>query len=125
MKSYRSTSRTVSLRRQYLRAYIAGGGRYNSSTQEIYGGDWIIHTPGGPITREQGASICGRPWFSPDGTRIYDGCGNVWNGSTNSAIDGTLLTTLNGVSAVNGLSISPVLNKVAVIPQNGQFSVDD
>ncbi|HTU48323.1 MAG TPA: tectonin domain-containing protein [Bryobacteraceae bacterium] len=67
-------------------------------------------------------SICSPVWFSPDGARIYDGCGTVFASSPNSAQGSYYVGSLTGMSQVQSLDTSATMNQVAAIPSaSGSF----
>lgn len=67
-------------------------------------------------------SICGPLWFSPDGARIYDGCGTVFDSSPNSTSGSYYVGSLAGMSHVQSLDTSASTNRVAAIPSaTGSF----
>lgn len=67
-------------------------------------------------------AICGPLWFSPDGSRIYDGCGTVFDSSPNSTQGSYYVGSLAGMSGVQSLDSSAPLNRVAAVPSaSGSF----
>jgi uncharacterized repeat protein (TIGR01451 family) len=59
---------------------------------------------------------CGPVWFSPDGDRIYTGCGTVYRASAQQSQDMVYWSSLPGTTSVGGLSESAALDKIAAIP---------
>jgi len=114
--------------------FYGTGGRFNAAVNTIYGTRdgtspndierYDIST--GPITVQSDSiyhgdfPVCGPVFFSPDGLRIYDGCGTVFRASTDSTLDMRYVTTLAGATALQSLTESAQLHSVALIP--GSFS---
>jgi hypothetical protein len=112
--------------------FYGSGGKYNSYTNAIYGtrdgispndierytitnGIFSIQTDS-PYHGDYAA--CGEVWFSPDLTRIYNGCGTVYRASTDPARDMTYLATFPGLNGIKHLSTSAARQRVALITGN-------
>ena len=65
--------------------------------------------------------ICSDLWFSPYGTRIYDGCATVYLSSSDTTKDMTYVTSFQGLEGIQSLSTSSSLGQVALIPSSSQF----
>ncbi len=61
--------------------------------------------------------LCGDNWFSSDGTRIYNGCGNVFHASSNPNTDMTFLGPIPGLTNIQSLAISNAIQRIAAIPE--------
>ena len=106
-------------------------GRLNTAVNAIYGTfsddirKYDIST--GPITKQTaslyrwGSPACWPVFFSPDGGRIYTGCGTVFQASTDASLDMRYVTTLTGVS-IRSLTESAAINRVALIQGAPNFS---
>lgn len=75
-------------------------GPVTSQTDSVYHGDYCVF---GPV------------WFSPDGARIYTGCGTVFRASTDPKLDMYYMTSMKGVSSIGSLSESAALKRVALL----------
>jgi hypothetical protein len=109
--------------------FYGSGGRYNSYTNAIYGtrdgispNDIERYTITNGIFSSQTDSpyhgdyaACGEVWFSPDLTRIYNGCGTVYRASTDPTRDMTYVATLPGLNGIKHLSTSAGRKRVALI----------
>lgn len=82
--------------------------RYDTSTGPITG-----HTDS-PYHGDY--NFCGGIWYSPDGNRIYTGCGSVARYSTDPQQDMTFLAYLPGVGQIRSLVESAPAGKIALIP---------
>jgi hypothetical protein len=103
------------------------GGRLHPSGKAIYGtlnGATVIEkydVSSGPATgptsgqNPTNTPICGKTWFSPDGARIYDGCGTVFRHSDDPASDMTYITSLAGMSSIASLTEWVAAKRVAAI----------
>jgi len=69
--------------------------------------------------------VCGGVWFSPDGSRVYTGCGTAFQALPQNPVnpgnvamndDGVYWTTLSGAPQVRSLSESAAAGRVAVVP---------
>jgi uncharacterized protein (TIGR03437 family) len=84
----------------------------------------------GPITRQSDSPyhgdycINGPLWFSPDGGRIYTGCGTVFHASTDPNLDRYYLSSLPAVSSVQTLAESSAIHKIALVPRVPSYSTD-
>ncbi len=112
---------------------IGTGGKFNSQAEGLYlTTDGFISpntllrydTSGGalaPVTTSPHHGefyICGNVWFSPDGSRVYTGCGSVLSASTDAATDRTYVTSFSNLPRVQALDESAALKRVAVAPPN-------
>jgi uncharacterized protein (TIGR03437 family) len=110
--------------------FYGSGGRFNATVNAIYGTrdgispndieEYTIST--GPITRQFDSPyhgdycIFGPIWFSPDGTRIYTGCGTVFHASQDPNLDMYYLSSLTGVASIGSLTESASIRTLALIP---------
>jgi uncharacterized protein (TIGR03437 family) len=110
--------------------FYGSRGRLNAAVNAVYGTrdglspndieEYDIST--GPITRQFDSPyhgdycIFGPVWFSPDGNRIYTGCGTVFRASKDPKLDMYYTSTLAGVSSVGSLAESAAIRKLALIP---------
>ena len=113
------------------------GGRLNTAVNAIYGaseyGDELAeyNISTGLITGFQTSSyaieypICAPIWFSPDGSRVYTGCGTVFHASTNSALDLRYETSFAGTSNIASLSQSTPLSMVATVQSAAIYQGND
>jgi hypothetical protein len=106
------------------------GGRLHPSGKAIYGTrdglspndieKYDVST--GPVAGQTDSpyhgdyAACGKTWFSPDGTRIYNGCATVYRHSDDPALEMTHITTMAGLSSIASLTESAAAKKVAAIP---------
>jgi hypothetical protein len=123
----------------YINSYYFKGARFNTTVRAIYGtqdgltpNDVVkIEAPSGPMTVQTESiyhgdyPVCGPTFFSPDGNRIYTGCGSVFQASTDPSLDmhyyGSLSGFsgsywLQGASRIRSLAESAALRRIAVIP---------
>jgi WD40 repeat protein len=107
----------------------ATGARLNTAVNAIYGTrdgtspndieEYDIST--GPITKQFDSPyhgdycIFGPVWFSPDGSRIYTGCGTVFHASKNPQLDMYYMSSLQGVSSIGAFAESAAINRFALI----------
>lgn len=107
----------------------ATGARMNTSVNAIYGTrdgtspndieEYDIST--GPITKQFDSPyhgdycIFGPVWFSPNGTRIYTGCGTVFRASKDPKLDMYYMTSLVGVSSIGAFAESAAIDRFALI----------
>ncbi|HEX5226484.1 MAG TPA: hypothetical protein VFW44_02190 [Bryobacteraceae bacterium] len=105
------------------------GERLNTAVNAIYGTrdgtspndveEYDIST--GPITRQFDSPyhgdfcIFGPVWFSPDGSRVYTGCGTIFHASKDPNLDMYYLSTLTGVSSIGAFAESSALHEFALI----------
>ncbi len=61
-------------------------------------------------------AICGPVWFSPDGVRIYTGCGTIFRASSDPTQDMRYLSSFNGVNRINALAEAG--GRIALIPES-------
>lgn len=110
-------------------AFFAGIGRLHPSGQAIYSTrdgtspndieKYDIST--GPITLQTDSPYhgdypaCGQVWFSPDGSRIYNGCATVYRSSADPKLEMTYVTALPGIGSVVTLAESAQLKRIALI----------
>lgn len=126
---------------QTTQTYVySSGGRLDPAGDAIYGTEdgispnsiYKFDVSAGPITTIGSSTvpfwdwgsyaICSPVWFSPDGARIYDGCGTVFASSPNSTLGSYYVGSLTSMSQVQSLDTSAVVNRVAVVPSaSGSF----
>ncbi len=61
-------------------------------------------------------SVCGGLWFSPDGSRIYNGCGEVFASSNDPTKDMRYSTSFTNLTGLQSAASSTALDRLAVIP---------
>ena len=110
-------------------AFYGSGERLNTSVNAIYGArdgtspndvvEYDIST--GPITRQFDSPyhgdycVFGPVWFSPDGRRVYTGCGTIFNASRDPDLDMRYLSSLQDVTAVGAFAESAAIQRIALI----------
>jgi len=110
-------------------AFSMTGAKLNTAVNEIYGTRdgtspndverWEIST--GPVTSETDSPyhgdfcIYGPVWFSPDGSRIYTGCGTIFRASTDPNLDMHYLSSITGVNQISSLDESSAVQKIALL----------
>jgi hypothetical protein len=122
----------------YINSFYFTGARYNAAVGAIYGTrDGIspndvlkIDTPSGTMTTVTDSiyhgdfPVCGPVFFSPDGSRIYTGCGGIFRASTDPSLDmnyyGSLpgfseAYWLTGGSRIMSLAESVAIHRIALI----------
>jgi hypothetical protein len=115
-------------------AFSMTGGKLNAAVNAIYGTRdgtspndverWEIST--GPVTRETDSPyhgdycIYGPVWFSPDGNRIYTGCGTVFRASKDPKLDMYYMSSIAGATSISALDESAALQKIALLRRNNQ-----
>jgi uncharacterized protein (TIGR03437 family) len=118
-------------------AFFMTGAKLNTAVNTIYGARdgtspndverWEIST--GPVTRETDSPyhgdfcIYGPVWFSPDGARIYTGCGTVFRASTDPKLDMYYLSSIAGINQIAALDESAALQKLALIRRASSFGI--
>jgi hypothetical protein len=119
-----------------LANFVSGsGGKYNSVTDAIYGTrggspsdieKYDVST--GPLGRETDSPyhgdypICGKIWFSPDLSRIYNGCATVFQSANGPNQDMSYITTIPGLNGIQSLATSAIRNWVATVPSSSQIN---
>ena len=112
------------------------GAKINTVTNAIYGTrdgtspndieKWNI--PTGPVTGGGDSPyhgdfcIYGPVWISPDGSRIYTGCGTVFRASTDPKLDMYYLSSIPGVNQIAGFTESVSLRRIALLRRRVSFS---
>jgi uncharacterized protein (TIGR03437 family) len=116
-------------------AFSMTGAKLNPALNVIYGARdgtspndverWEIST--GPVTKETDSPyhgdfcIYGPVWFSPDGSRIYTGCGTVFRASADPKLDMYYLSSIPSVNQIAALDESSALQRVALLRRNNSF----
>jgi hypothetical protein len=112
-------------------------GRLNTAFQAIYGQGFSFDdlnrydVSAGPMTATANSvyhpdyPFCGPVFFSPDETRVYNGCGGVAYASSDAKLDRRYFTRISGVVLLQALTESAALKQVALIRRNTGTAVDE
>jgi len=120
-------------------AFMMSSGKLNTAVNAIYGPrdgtspndveKWNIST--GPMTAETDSPyhgdycIYGPVWFSPDGNRIYTGCGTIFRASADPKLDMYYMSSIPGATLIGSLDESAALGKIALLRQARAYYYGD